>query len=99
MRASFVASDRIYGARRVWHDGLAEGASCGLHRVERLMRAQALRARPRRRGLPADTGERSRAAIAANVLDRQFEASAPNQEWVAISPVAGQPKDGSTWQP
>jgi len=83
VRASFVASDRTYGARRVWHDLLAEGASCGLHRVERLMRGQALRARPRRRGLPADTGERAKAAIAANVLDRQFDASAPNQKWVA----------------
>ena len=49
----------------------------------RLMREEALRARPRRRGLPADRGERSHAAIAANVLDRQFEASAPNQRWVA----------------
>ena len=76
-------SDRIYGARRVWHDVLAGGASCGLHHVERLMREEALRARPRRRGLPADKGERSCAAIAANVLDRQFEASAPNQRWVA----------------
>jgi putative transposase len=83
VRASFVGSDRTYGARRVWHDMLAEGASCGLHRVERLMRAAALRARPRRRGLPADTGERSKVAIAANVLDRQFEANAPNQRWVA----------------
>ena len=56
VRASFVASDRTYGARRVWHDVLAEGASCGLHRVERLMRAQALRARPRRRGLAGGPG-------------------------------------------
>ena len=83
VRASFVVSDRTYGARRVWHDVLAGGASCGLHHVERLMREEALRARPRRRGLPADRGERCRAAIAANVLDRQFEASAPNQKWVA----------------
>jgi putative transposase len=83
VRASFVVSDRTYGARRVWHDVLAEGASCGLHHVERLMLKEALRARPRRRGLPADTGERSRAAIAANVLDRQFEAAAPNLRWVA----------------
>ena len=83
VRASFVDSDRTYGARRVWHDVLAVDAPCGLHRVERLMHAQALRARPRRRRLPADKGERSRAAIAANVLDRQFEASAPNQKWVA----------------
>ena len=83
VRASFVAGDRTYGARRVWHDLLAEGACCVLHHVERLMREEALRARPRRRGVPADTGERSRAAIATNVLDRQFEASAPNQRWVA----------------
>ncbi len=42
VRASFMASRRIYGVRRVWHDVLADGASCGLHRVEWLMRSQAL---------------------------------------------------------
>lgn len=78
---SFVASDRTYGARRVWHDILALGHRCGLHHIERLMRAQALRARPKRRGLPKDFGERG--AIAGNVLDRQFQAEAPNQKWVA----------------
>jgi putative transposase len=81
VRQSFVGSDKTYGARRVWHDVLALGARCGLHRVERLMRSQALRARPGRRGLPKDHGERS--AIADNVLDRQFQAEAPNQKWVA----------------
>ena len=83
VRASFVASDRTYGARRVWHDVLADGDPCGLHRIERLMRAQALRARPRRRGLPADTDVRAADAVAANLLDRQFTALAPNQKWVA----------------
>jgi len=81
VRASFISSYRTYGARRVWHDLLAEGLSCGLHRVERLMRQQALKARPRRRGLPKDDGERS--VIAGNVLDRQFTADAPNRKWVA----------------
>jgi putative transposase len=81
VRASFISSYRTYGARRVWHDLLAEGLSCGLHRVERLMRQQALKARPRRRGLPRDNGERS--VIAGNVLDRQFTADAPNRKWVA----------------
>jgi len=46
VRASFLASDRTYGARRVWHDLLADGVSCGLHRIERLMRLQALKAPP-----------------------------------------------------
>jgi putative transposase len=79
--ASHITSFRTYGARRVWHDLLAEGYRCGLHKIERLMRAQGLRARPRRRGLPKDQGERS--IIAGNVLDRQFTADSPNQKWVA----------------
>ena len=83
VRASFLASDRTYGARRVWHDLLAEGVSCGLHRIERLMRLQALKARPRRRRLPPDLGERQAAAVAPNVLDRSFEAPAPNRKWIA----------------
>jgi putative transposase len=37
IRQSFQDSDRTYGARRVWRDVLAEGASCGLHRIERLL--------------------------------------------------------------
>ena len=70
VRASFIGSDRTYGARRVGKDLLAGGTSCGLHRIERLMRLQALKARPRRRRLPPDLGERQIAAVAANVLDR-----------------------------
>jgi putative transposase len=69
VRASFLVSDRTYGARCPWRDMLAEGISCGLHRIERLMRLQALRARPRRRR--------------PNVLDRGFEAPAPNCKWIA----------------
>jgi putative transposase len=76
------ARARTYGARRVRRDILADGVDCGLHRIERLMRAQALRARPRRRGLPKDDGQRL-AVAAANVLDRAFHAEAPNQKWIA----------------
>jgi putative transposase len=83
VRASFLTSDRTYGARRVWHDLIAEGIDCGLHRTERLMRLQVLKARPRRRRLPSDTGERQTTAVASNVLDRSFEAVAPNRKWIA----------------
>ena len=83
VKASFVASDRTYGARRVWHDMLAEGFACGLHRIERLMQLQALRARPRRRRLPKDEGDRQMPGVASNILDRQFEAERPNQKWIA----------------
>ncbi|MBN9586107.1 MAG: IS3 family transposase [Afipia sp.] len=83
IRASFTSSDRTYGARRVWRDLLAEGIDCGLHRVERLMRLQALRARPRRRRLPQDNGNRQIAVLPSNLLDRQFVAERPNQKWIA----------------
>ena len=83
VRASFLASDRTYGARRVWHDMIADGVACGRHRIERLMRLQGLRARPRRRRLPPDPGERQATAVAANMLDRSFQAPAPNRKWIA----------------
>jgi putative transposase len=83
VRTSFISSDRTYGARRIWKDVLADDVSCGLHRIERLMRQHALRARPRRRRLPSDQGERQVGAVAPNVLERGFNASAPNRRWIA----------------
>jgi len=83
MRASFASSDRTYGARRIRRELRERGFAVGLHHVERVMRANALRARPRRRGLPPDTGERWTHAIAPNLLDRDFTATAPNRKWVA----------------
>ncbi|WP_245259587.1 IS3 family transposase [Methylobacterium sp. 10] len=81
VRTSFVDSGRTYGARRVWHDVLAEGVACGLLRIERIMRENALRARPRRRGLPKDDGER--AVASPNLLELCFAAEAPNRKWIA----------------
>ena len=97
VRQSFVVSDRTYGARRVWHDLLALGQQCGLHRIERLMRQQALRARPRRRGLPKDRDQRS--AIADNVLDRQFQAEVLTRNGWRTSPTSGQRRVGSIRPP
>jgi len=62
---------------------LAAGLDCGRQRVERLMRSLALRARPRRRRLPSDTGLRAAGTLPANALDRDFQAARPNVKWVA----------------
>ena len=82
IHAGFLAGDRPYGARRVWPEVLAQGIHCGLHRIERLMRQQGLRARPRRRGLPLDKGQQGVSTL-ANILDGRFEAEQPNQKWTA----------------
>jgi putative transposase len=83
IRASFLQSDRTYGSPRVWLDLVDLGECCSENRVARLMRAAHLQARAKRRGLPSDLGVRPEHLIAANLLDRQFAATAPNQRWVA----------------
>ena len=67
----------------MWRDVVATGLGCGLHAIERLMQANALKARPRRRRLPIDTGVRPTGELAANILDRRFNAPGPNKKWVA----------------
>ena len=92
IETSFKASDRTYGARRVWRDLLEEGLACGLHRIERLMRCNAFRARPRRRGKPKDDGDRS--VIADNILDRDFQQIGQTRSGWPISHTSGLPRAG-----
>ena len=99
VRASFVASSRTYGARRVWHDVLADGGTCGLHRIERLMRAHALRARPRRRGLPVDTGVRATDATAPSVWTASLRPMHQTKNGWSTSPTSGPLKAGFTSPP
>ena len=76
IRRSFAESGESYGVRP---DVLAWGYGCGRERVARLMRQEKLQARPPRRRLPRDLGERPVKALAPNKLARQFAASRPGQ--------------------
>src|SRR5262249_32877271 len=79
-RASFLTSNRTYGARRVWRDMLLEEIAWGRHRIGPLRRYAGLRARSRRRWMPSDTGVRSTNAVALNVLNRTFDAASTNRK-------------------
>jgi len=81
IRASHDASRRTYGSPRVWKDLAEDGEAVSRKRVARLMRADGLVARPRRR-FKGTTMSDSDQPVASNVLDRQFTAAAPNQRWV-----------------
>jgi len=83
VRASFIASEGPMVPDACGMTCLALGLLCGLHRVKRLMRGQALRARPRWRRLPVDLDEGPAGGLAANMLDHGFAALAPNGEWIA----------------
>lgn len=80
---SFEGSDRTYGSPRIFRDLIGWGYACSENRVARLMHNAGIVARRRRRRLPVDKGTRAEATMAANLLERDFVAMAPNQRWVA----------------
>jgi transposase InsO family protein len=81
IRASFDESRKTYGSPRVLEDLREAGEKIGRNRVIRLMQAEGLRARMRKRFKCTTMSEHDQ-PIAPNVLDRNFEAAAPNQRWV-----------------
>jgi putative transposase len=97
IRQRFEASDRTDGSRRVWRDLQAWGERCGIHRVERLMHAASLAARKKRRRVPNDTGVWPEHSIAPNLLQRAFEAEAPNRKWLADFTYVWTAEAGCMW--
>lgn len=88
IRHSYAASGGVYGARRVFGDLREAGETCGKHRVERLMRANKIKAV---RGYKSPRPIAGRPSIISpNRLNREFTVSAPNQVWVTdITYMAG----------
>jgi transposase InsO family protein len=81
IRATHERSRRTYGSPRVHAELRARGIRVGRKRVERLMRQHGIQARRRRRYCRT-TDSRHELPVAPNVLQRRFEADAPNQVWV-----------------
>ena len=82
IRASHEASRRRYGSPRVHEDLREQGEAVSRQRVVRLMQLDGLRARARKRFKSMTMSDHDQ-PVAANVLDRDFVADAPNQRWVA----------------
>ncbi|MFA7594562.1 MAG: IS3 family transposase, partial [Thiohalobacteraceae bacterium] len=80
IKHSWLASGGVYGHRKITLDLREAGETCSRHRVQRLMKAEGLRAqvgygsKPRHRGGPV--------GVVDNVLNRDFAPDAPNKVWV-----------------
>ena len=82
VRAFFAASGDRYGSPRIWKDLVEDGEAVSRKRVVRLMQADGLVGRVRKRFTGTTMSDHDD-PIAANLLDRQFVAEAPNQRWVS----------------
>lgn len=80
IKESYVASGGVYGCRRVFADLREAGETCGIHRIEKIMKANNIKAirgykKPRHvAGRPS--------IIAPNRLDRKFTVNQPDSAWV-----------------
>lgn len=81
LRAFHAASEDRYGRPRLWKDLREDGEAVSEKRVGRLMREEGLRGKVPKR-FKQTTDSRHDDPIAANLLDRDFTAAAPNQRWV-----------------
>jgi len=81
VRASFAGSKGRYGSPRIHRDLLEQRERVSRKRVIRLMQEEQLQARVRKRFTCTTRSDHDQ-PVAANLLDRQFTAEAPNQRWV-----------------
>jgi transposase InsO family protein len=77
------ANDHAYGPRKVWRELRREGRRVARCTVERLMRAMGLRGVVRGRAWVTTTQADTTAARPADLVERRFVATRPNQLWVA----------------
>jgi putative transposase len=82
IRAIHAQLKGAYGSPRMVREIRGRGFPAGKERVERLMRENGIRGRHKRR-YKATTDSNHSLPVAPNLLDRNFQPSAPNQAWTA----------------
>jgi len=73
----------VYGARKVWAELNRQGESVARCTVERLMKAEGLCGIRREKTRTTTIGDGAETERPADLVDRQFAATGPNQLWVA----------------
>jgi transposase InsO family protein len=82
IQSSRQASRETYGYRRVHKDLEAQGILAGKNRIQRLMQAKGMRAKMKRK-FKVTTNSNHQQPIHDNLLNRDFNALAPNERWVS----------------
>lgn len=82
IREEHERSRGTYGARRIHAVLKRRGERCGLHRVERLMRAAGIRSKVRQK-FRKTTDSDHLLPLASDLLGQDFRATGPNRVWVS----------------
>ena len=98
VQASFSESKQRYGSPRIHADLIEQDEQVSRKRVIRLMQEDGLKARTRKRFKLTTMSDHNQ-PVAANFLDRQFEAAAPNQRWVGTRPSLSSARAASSISP
>jgi transposase InsO family protein len=75
-------SNKIYGSPKIHKDLIAEGESCGVNRVARLMKQAGIQSKLRRKFV-VTTNSRSTLAPAPDLLQRNFKVAKQDDIWVS----------------
>ena len=82
IQSSRQASRETYGYRRIHKDLEAQGILAGKNRIQRLMQAKGMHAKTKRK-FKVTTNSNHQQPIHDNLLNRDFNALAPNERWVS----------------
>lgn len=82
IRAIHKASRETYGSPRIHDDLRDDGETCGKHRIARIMQENSIRAKTRKK-FKATTNAEHHYPVASNLLNQEFNATAPNQRWTS----------------
>lgn len=81
VKAVHEENRRVYGSPRVCAALRASGERVCENTVAKLMRERRIRAKSKKKFVPRTTDSRHEQPVAPNVLDRQFQAEAPDRKW------------------
>jgi transposase InsO family protein len=83
IKAIHEENRQVYGSPRVCRVLLGQGESVCQNTVAKVMAQEQIRAKTKKKFVPRTTDSNHQQPVAANLLDRQFQAELPNRKWAA----------------
>ena len=94
IKSIFAEMKGAYGWPRIWRELQARGIRAGKERVRKLMKANGLRAKGKRK-FRVTTDSAHGLPVSPNLLERKFDAALPNRVWTGDVILGSSPRTGS----